>query len=189
MFYSQVVGLTTSFLAQNGAKSALKSTCFSILFRVPSACAFVRQPWIVLGTLVVINNDEGDPFQLMYAQSTPFNAPLEWWSAHIAHARVGLQGSAMGPKVLCNASNLEGWAKAKRDPSDGGRLLMLGPPACSNSHMTATQLVFSLAFSPPSVRLSRHMCTAMYQPHQLPSSTCLPCPHPRNSMHRRNFFS
>ena len=35
-------------------------------------------PWIALGTLVVINNDEGDHLQAISAQSTTFNAPLEW---------------------------------------------------------------------------------------------------------------
>ena len=34
-------------------------------------------PWIALGTLVIINNDEGDLFQPFFAQSTPCNA---WWS-------------------------------------------------------------------------------------------------------------
>ena len=47
-------------------------------------------PWIALGTLVVINNDEGDHLQAKSVQSTPFNAPLKWCSAHNARARVGL---------------------------------------------------------------------------------------------------
>ena len=49
-------------------------------------------PWIALGTLVVTNNDEGEHLQTISAQSTRFNAPMEWCSAHSAIARVGLRG-------------------------------------------------------------------------------------------------
>ena len=63
----------------------------------------VSMPWIVLGTLVVINNDEGDHWQAISTHSTPFDAPLELCSAHGAHAREGrVTGSTMGPKVVNN---------------------------------------------------------------------------------------
>ena len=52
--------------------------------------------------LVLINNDEGDHFQPMSPQSTPFNAQLEWCSVHDACARVGLRGSPVGPQVVKN---------------------------------------------------------------------------------------
>ena len=53
-----------------------------------------------MGTLVMTKNYEGDRFQLHYAQSTPFNPPLEWCGAHSARARAGLRGSPVGPKVV-----------------------------------------------------------------------------------------
>ena len=49
-------------------------------------------PWTTLATLVVINHDEGGHLQRNSMLSTPFNAPLEWCSAHSARARVGLRG-------------------------------------------------------------------------------------------------
>ena len=60
-------------------------------------------PWFVLGTLVVINSDDGDYLKANSVQTTPFNAPLEWCSMHSARARVG--GSKSGqqsffPKVF-----------------------------------------------------------------------------------------
>ena len=55
-----------------------------------------------LGTLVVINNDEGAHFHPNSAQSIPFNAPLEWCSVHSVHARVGFRVSLRGPNVIKN---------------------------------------------------------------------------------------
>ena len=47
-------------------------------------------PWNALGTLVVINNDEGDRLQAIFSLSTTFMNDIdEWWSAHNARARVG----------------------------------------------------------------------------------------------------
>ena len=63
---------------------------------------YVLIPWIAWGTFVMINNDEGDQFQPIFVQSTPLNDPLEWCSVHSAHARVGLRGSRVGPKVVQN---------------------------------------------------------------------------------------
>ena len=45
-----------------------------------------------LGTLVVVNIDDGDYLQAISVESTPFNTPLEWCSVQSAHARVGLRG-------------------------------------------------------------------------------------------------
>ena len=59
-------------------------------------------PCVALGTLVMISNGEGDHLQPICAQSTPFNALLEWCNVHSTHARVGLWGSPVGPKVVKN---------------------------------------------------------------------------------------
>ena len=55
-------------------------------------------PWIALGILVVMYNDEGDHLQAISAQSTTFNARLEWCNEHSAHARVALWGHLWVPK-------------------------------------------------------------------------------------------
>ena len=47
-------------------------------------------------------NDEGGHLQAISAQSTTFNAPLEWWSTYSARARVGLRGPLGGSKVVNN---------------------------------------------------------------------------------------
>ena len=62
--------------------------------RVPEGMCCVVIPWIVWGTLVVINSDEGDHLQAIFVRSTPFNAQLEWCNAHNARARVGIRVTA-----------------------------------------------------------------------------------------------
>ena len=57
-------------------------------------------PWIALGTVVMIQNDEGDHLQPNYAQPTPFNAPSVRCKVQSVHSRVGLWGSPVGPKVI-----------------------------------------------------------------------------------------
>ena len=52
--------------------------------------------------LVIINNYEEDCIQSNFAQSTQFNPPLQWYSAHSAHAWVGSHGSPVDPKVFQN---------------------------------------------------------------------------------------
>ena len=49
-------------------------------------------PWIALGTLAVISNDEGDHLQVTLMLLTPFNALLQWCGAHTTRTRVRLPG-------------------------------------------------------------------------------------------------
>ena len=104
MMNTQVVRQTTFLWVQNTAKSALKSTLFCIPFQITPSRAVFYSPWIALGTLVVINNDEWDHFEAFSTLSSPFNAPF-WrnrvvFSAHGARARVGSRGSSVGPKTV-----------------------------------------------------------------------------------------
>ena len=58
------------------------------------------RPWIALGGLVVIKNDEGDHLKAISAQSTPFNTTLEWCDAHTTRAptRLGSRGHLLVQK-------------------------------------------------------------------------------------------
>ena len=61
VFCARLGASTTSFLAQNTAKSALKSTLFAYFFNLHFSCR-VLLAWLALGILVVINNEEWNHF-------------------------------------------------------------------------------------------------------------------------------
>ena len=87
-----------------------------------------------LGTLVVIHNDEGAQCQPNSTLSTLFNAPLEWWSTHIARARGGVWGSPPGLKVVIFSSKIVPSPAVCRGKGSGGECAVFEHP-CEHHHI------------------------------------------------------